>query len=362
MKLNSEQNPNVESQAGILPMQCCVQPGIDIYHADNAVVMPLLDNESIDVICIDPPYLYLKGQKLERQFDEKKFFTECKRLLKRDGFVIMFGRGESFYRWNSILLELGFSFKEEIIWDKSHCTSPLMNITRVHETISIMTKGKGTINKSKIPYLEMKSNDVGSIVQDIKRLRSIFTQAKSMKAVLDFLENNCKRIDFKTEKQMDNKSNLRNGKCNEGDRCVTVVNSIENGLNEKSIIRNYTDEVPLKHNANSREGILERDRCEKVVQSVEFGLTEKTIIKEIREHYTAIHPTQKPVRLLERLLALVSNKDSVVADFFAGSMSTMEAVYNMRLKGIAVEIDEEYFEDGKKRLMSLPPRQCSLFD
>ena len=31
----------------------------------------------------------------------------------------MFGRGESFYRWNTILADLKFTFKEEIIWDKS---------------------------------------------------------------------------------------------------------------------------------------------------------------------------------------------------------------------------------------------------
>ncbi len=30
----------------------------------------------------------------------------------------MFGRGESFYRWNTILSELKFTFKEEIVWNK----------------------------------------------------------------------------------------------------------------------------------------------------------------------------------------------------------------------------------------------------
>ena len=71
-----------------------------------------------------------------------------------------------------------------------------------------------------------------------------------------------------------------------------------------------------------------------------------------------IHPTQKPVRLLERLLALVIPKDKprneiVVADFFAGSMSCMEAVHNMGMRGIATEIDEEYFEKGKQRIDKL---------
>ena len=94
---------------------------------------------------------------------------------------------------------------------------------------------------------------------------------------------------------------------------------------------------------------------------MEYGLNEKTIIKQVRDHYNTIHPTQKPVRLLERLLALVIPKDKprnevVVADFFAGSMSCMEAVHNMGMKGIATEIDQEYFQAGKQRIESLQPK------
>ena len=85
---------------------------IQIHHADNLEIMKTLSNESIDIICIDPPYLYLKNQKLERPFDEPKFFEECRRLLTKKGFIVMFGRGESFYRWNTLLADWGFIFKE----------------------------------------------------------------------------------------------------------------------------------------------------------------------------------------------------------------------------------------------------------
>lgn len=290
---------------------------IELYNEDNKDLMARLPNESIDVICIDPPYLYLKNQKLERPFDEKLLFSECKRLLTNDGFIVMFGRGESFYRWNTILADLKFTFKEEIIWNKAHCTSPLMKISRVHETITIFAKGKGTINKVKIPYLEMKGNDIDSIIGDIKRMRSIFKNQKSLKAVEDFLENN---IRLNKIGQDANYLGI-SSKIKSENRCVTVMNSVKNGLNEKSII------------------------------------------KQVRDHYTAIHPTQKPVRLLERLLALVipdkpKNK-IMVADFFGGSFSTMEAVFNMGMNGIACEIDKEYFEAGKERIESLQPNLFS---
>ncbi|WP_234110148.1 DNA-methyltransferase [Chryseobacterium sp. R2A-55] len=331
---------------------------IHLHHADNLEIMATLPDESIDIICIDPPYLYLKNQKLERVFDEPKFFSECKRLLTKKGFVIMFGRGESFYRWNTILADLGFIFKEEIIWNKSHCTSPLMRLSRVHETISIFTKGKGTINKVKVPYLEMKGNDIDSIIGDIKRMRSIFKNQKSLKAVEDFLENNTRD---KSDSWNKNLLSISSDITKE-DRCVSVARSFKEVLNEKSIIRTDRTDcetfTKFEVNADKRKT---GDRCVNVMQSVEFGLNEKTIIKQVRDHYTAIHPTQKPVRLLERLLNLTIPKDKkeiTVADFFAGSMSTMEAVLNLQeqhpdivFNGIATEIDEEYFEAGKERIL-----------
>ena len=130
---------------------------IQLFNCDNSELMTKMEDESVDVILTDPPYLYLKNQKLERPFDEQLFFSECKRVLTKDGFIVMFGRGTSFYRWNTILDDLGFNFKEEIIWNKSYSTSPLMALSRIHETVSIFTKGKGTINRVKVPYLEPKS-------------------------------------------------------------------------------------------------------------------------------------------------------------------------------------------------------------
>ena len=96
-------------------------------------------------------------------------------------------------------------------------------------------------------------------------------------------------------------------------------------------------------------------------QAVTIGMNEKSIIKENRDHYTAIHPTQKPVRLLERLLMLCApnkpKQEITVADFFGGSFSTMEAAYNLGLNGISCEIDKEYFEKGLERIKEITNQQ-----
>ncbi len=63
-----------------------------------------------------------------------------------------------------------------------------------------------------------------------------------------------------------------------------------------------------------------------------------------------IHPTEKPVELLERLIKIHSNTGDVVLDPFGGSGSTGEAALNNQRNIIIIEKDVEYFGLIKSRL------------
>ena len=304
-----------------------INDNISIYNKDCIELMATMSDESIDVICIDPPYLYLKNQKLERPFDEQLFFSECKRLLAKDGFIIMFGRGTSFYRWNTILDHLGFTFKEEIVWDKSYGTSPVHTINRVHETVSIFAKGNAVLRHVKIPYQEARTEkDLDKVINDVNRLKTVFNNEKSFNYVLDYL--NGERSDMKEMRST-----------------------------------NYATSCQTKaHGSQTVSPMV----------AIKEGMKIKSIISIRRDHYNTIHPTQKPVRLIERLLTLVipvkKKRIIKIADFFGGSFSCMEAVIMLQRAfpqneffGIATEIDKEYFELGKERLEKLLPAQGELF-
>jgi site-specific DNA-methyltransferase (adenine-specific) len=125
-----------------------------------------------DHIFADPPYLYIKTHDFDKEFDESLLFENARRILPDNGFIALFGRGTSFYRWNTRLAELGFIFKEEIVWDKRYTTAPCIALSRIHETISIHTKKTGKIRRSKVPYVEQKQFDLESIVNDIKRIKN----------------------------------------------------------------------------------------------------------------------------------------------------------------------------------------------
>lgn len=63
-----------------------------------------------------------------------------------------------------------------------------------------------------------------------------------------------------------------------------------------------------------------------------------------------LHPTQKPVAILEKIIKIASNENSVVLDCFNGVGSTGEAALKLNRKYIGIEIDKTYTEATKKRL------------
>ena len=63
-----------------------------------------------------------------------------------------------------------------------------------------------------------------------------------------------------------------------------------------------------------------------------------------------VHPTQKPVALLEYLIKTYTLEGETILDFTMGSGSTGVACKNLNRKFIGIERDPEYFEICKKRI------------
>lgn len=63
-----------------------------------------------------------------------------------------------------------------------------------------------------------------------------------------------------------------------------------------------------------------------------------------------VHPTQKPVDLLEYLIKTYTNEGDLVLDFTMGSGSTGVACMNLNRKFIGIELDEKYFNISIDRI------------
>lgn len=64
----------------------------------------------------------------------------------------------------------------------------------------------------------------------------------------------------------------------------------------------------------------------------------------------SLHPTQKPVALLEYLIKTYTQEGETVLDFTCGSGSTLVAAKNTNRNAIGIELDEKYFNIAKQRI------------
>ncbi|EPE0650353.1 DNA-methyltransferase [Campylobacter jejuni] len=274
-----------------------------IYHCDCIEFMQDMVNQGKKVDCIitDPPYLYL-NHKLDRQFNEELFFELAGKITNK---LVFFGRGDSFYKWNLLAKEQGFQFKEEIIWNKKQTTSPFHSLSRIHETISVRMKDGYIINKVKIDALRKHFNedDFYCLINDLKR---VFSSVKNSDTIKNYLEKGIKIF-----------------KINKG-----------------------------KHSITTSKYKKDYDRALNTLDKYLKGVLLTSIITEKREHYKMEHPTQKPYRLMEKLILLATNENETILDPFMGIGSTGVACMLKKRNFIGCEIDKEYFEIAERRLKS----------
>ena len=75
-------------------------------------------------------------------------------------------------------------------------------------------------------------------------------------------------------------------------------------------------------------------------QIIQFGVVDRG----------TIHPTQKPVALMEYLIKTYTKEGEIVLDFTMGSGTTGVACKNLGRHFIGIELDKEYFKIAEKRI------------
>ena len=85
---------------------------------------------------------------------------------------------------------------------------------------------------------------------------------------------------------------------------------------------------------------------------LEFEVSELRCPRSIQRfnRERGLHPTQKPVALLEYLIKTYTQENETVLDFTMGSGSTGVAAKNTNRSFIGIELDENYFQIAKERI------------
>jgi len=91
-----------------------------------------------------------------------------------------------------------------------------------------------------------------------------------------------------------------------------------------------------------------------------FDSTAK-VIEIYGQEFDRIHPTQKPIKLYEWLLAKYAKQGDKILDTHVGSASSLIACHNLGFQYVGFEIDKDYYDQSLERLNGYKS-QVSLMD
>lgn len=119
--------------------------------------------------------------------------------------------------------------------------------------------------------------------------------------------------------------------------------------NEKGKIRKATREKSIGGNGEEIYGFINKDRDTRSYGELRFPSSVQFFANRNPKD-RGLHPTQKPVALLEYLIKTYTKENETVLDFTMGSGSTGVACINTNRNFIGIELDDKYFEIAKNRI------------
>lgn len=285
----------------------------NIYNEDCISGMKKIDDESVDLIIADPPYFKVINEKWDyiwKTEDDyikwsKKWFKESFRVLRKGGTFYLFG----YFRMLSLLVQhlqkIGFEIRQEIIVDKGmqavsgRATKNYKMFPNTTESILFMVKDNKPFVKT---TLKNRQKELGLKAYEINEKLGVKSNGGGMWSIYTG-DNICKQ--FPTEESW-----------------KKLMKILDLDIDYKKIAITFNPTMKIT--------------------SV---WTDINFYEEKR-----IHPTQKPLKLIERLIYTSSNENDIVLDPFMGSGATAIGSIKMNRKYIGFELDNEYFEKSIKRI------------
>jgi len=140
---------------------------IDLRQGDCLGIMRSIENESIDLIVTDPPYLikYKTNRRKNKQHDFcseilnddnynliTEYIKECFRILKRNSAMYIFCNCDRVDFFKQELEKTGFKIKNMIIWVKNNWTAGDLKAQfgKQYEIIFLVNKGRCLFNGKRI--------------------------------------------------------------------------------------------------------------------------------------------------------------------------------------------------------------------
>ena len=291
-----------------------------LYNGDCLEVMKTFPPHSVDMVLCDLPYGVLDLE-WDSIIDGKQLFAEYKRICKQNANVLLFCQiAFAKYLMNSAIES---EFSHCLIWNKP-------NKTRAKSIASLPMSQYEMI-------LCFRVNKYGNKNQH-KALRDYF---------MEQLEKSGMNVN-EIETAIPNYSAHHWFRYSSDYRIPTEQNYKRLQEITGCFKRSYTE---IK-----QEFLTEKDN----ICTFHADALDSDVINYALEE-KRMHPTQKPVGLLEKLIRAYSNEGDLILDNCMGSGSTGVACRNTGRNFIGIELNKEYFDYAKSRIEA-SEAQMNLFD
>lgn len=298
---------------------------IQLFKGDCLIESDKIKSGSVDLILTDLPYGNMNtdgGRKLgingwDLPIEPKKVYEIANRILRKNGKMILFSQEPYTTKLiNECINNVSFSYRA--IWEKDNFAVALgANKNMVSYFEDILVYSKTIEDKTEHPMQEYFLNEYAKCGKSINEI--------------------CKYLGTKH-----------------------ATHFFTKGLqfripNEKylKMLQNFTGcfNIELTKIKDVQEEFLNNNRKKyPSTYNLWEGNKYKSNILKYKKDYNGLHPTQKPILLLEDLIKTFSNENNLVVDLTMGSGSTGVACINTNRKFIGIEMDDKYFNIAENRI------------
>jgi len=268
---------------------------------------------TVDLVISDPPYWKVIGEKWDYQWRTEKdyvewsikWISEVSRILRYGGTFYLFGYFRTLALLVPYLEDMELDLRQQILVDKGMRS----------------VSGRATKNYKLFPNT---TESILFIIKDNKQF------------IKPFLKGHQEKL------------GLSSKDINE----ALGVKSNGGGMWSIYTGKNVCEQFPTRDLWEKLQTILKFDlEYSKVAQTFnpEMGITD--IWRDIDFYKeNRVHPTQKPLSLIKRLIQASSNENDLVVDPFAGSGTTAIACLNTNRQFIVMEKEQKYYDIILKRV------------
>lgn len=297
---------------------------IELHNGDCLEVMKAIPDGSVDMILTDPPYGTVKGACLDGWegkktdwdvcIDRERMLSECNRILRTNGALVLFSQEP----YTSHLITNAHSnlpFSYRMTWLKDHFANSLIAKkapVNYIEDVCLFFKRYDTLGQHPLrDYCKRLFEFVG------KNKKQLFTEM-GHQGICHFMRYETMQFQLCTEKTY-------NQLCEMYD------------IDKQEWFLPYSELEDINRRFNRRFNLPE-------------GKKFKSNVLQYRKDYEGLHPTQKPVALLEDLVRTYTNEGEKVLDFTMGSGTTGVAAKKLNRSFIGIELDKQYFDIASARI------------